>query len=532
MSARSIAVFLLAATLQTNVATVTKIYEHDYASRLVPLLTEVLRFPTAQFEVDGPIAQKAWLAKTAHDLGLNYRDAGLIDEIELTGPPGSPVLGLMVHGDVQPVDADAWSVAPFSGKADETYVYGRGSADDKGPLVQALLAMKALQQSGVARTHTVRLLVGSDEESANTDVTAYLKTHAAPDYTLVLDSNFPVVVGEKGWNSLSVTTDPASERPGVTKPYSVFFINAGLAASIVPDRAEVKLRWKEDGSAVSGSRGLAVSDATGNRETAQPRDPEPPNWQPLMDAINAAPRPPDTRVVMRATGDTLWIVAYGHSAHAGVNLEGGRNALVALARVLDGKLPSGGADDLLAFVRAAGTDIYGTGLGITDRDPLWGRYAVNIATIKPDANDPKRSTLTINIRRIPPRTGPELKTKMEQYVTDFNQRTGASLTATGFYDDEPLGFDPNAKIVRRLLADYGAATGTKNPKPAISGGGTYAKRLPNSIAFGMWFPDKPYPGHDVDEKNPIADLQKGTKVLIHALVDIATRERIEGAFKR
>lgn len=504
MSIRFIAVFVLAATLQTNVAKVTNVYEHDYASRLVPLLTEVLRFPTAQFEVDGPVAQKAWLAKTAHDLGFTYRDAGLIDEIELPGPPGAPVLGLMVHGDVQPVDADAWSVAPFSGKADETYVYGRGSADDKGPLVQALLAMKALAQSGVPRTHTVRLLVGSDEESANTDVTTYLKTHPAPDYTLVLDSNFPVVVGEKGWNSLSVTTDPASERPGVTKPYSVFFISAGLAASIVPDRAEVKLRWKEGAT---------------------------PAWQPLMDTINAAPRPPDTRVVMQAQGDTLWIVAYGHSAHAGVNLEGGRNALVALARVLAGKLPSGGADDLLAFVRAAGIDIYGTGLGITDRNPLWGRYAVNIATIKPDANDAKRSTLTINIRRIPSRTGPELKTKMEEYVAAFNKRTGASLTATGFYDDEPLGFNPNAKIVRRLLADYGATTGTKNPKPAISGGGTYAKRLPNSIAFGMWFPDKPYPGHDVDEKNPIADLQKGTRVLIHALVDIATGKRIEGAFK-
>ncbi|HEX9460150.1 MAG TPA: M20/M25/M40 family metallo-hydrolase, partial [Thermoanaerobaculia bacterium] len=172
MSFQSIAVFLLAATLQTNVAKVTKVYERDYASRLVPLLTEVLRFPTAQFEVDGPVAQKAWLAKTAHDLGFTYRDAGLpvssIVEIELPGPPGAPVLGLMVHGDVQPVDADAWSVAPFSGKADETYVYGRGSADDKGPLVQALLAMKALDQSGVPRTHTVRLLVGSDEESANT----------------------------------------------------------------------------------------------------------------------------------------------------------------------------------------------------------------------------------------------------------------------------------------------------------------------------------------------------------------------------
>src|SRR5213079_3219531 len=106
-----------------------------------------------------------------------------------------------------------------------------------------------------------------------------------------------------------------------------------------------------------------------------------------------------------------------------------------------------------------------------------------------------------------------------------------SLEPGGFYGDEPLAFDPNSKIVRRLLADYGQAAGVKNPRPSISGGGTYAKRLPNSIAFGMWFPDKPYPGHDVDEKNPIADLQKGTRVLIRALVDIATGQRIIAPFK-
>ena len=149
---------LLAATLRSNVASVTKVYERDYAKQLVPLLSEVLQFPTTQFDAEAHAAQKAWLAKTAHDLGFVYRDAGLIDEIELPGPQNAPVLGLMVHGDVQPVDVDEWFFPPFIGKFDETYVYGRGSADDKGPLVQALLAMKALERSGVARTHTVRLL--------------------------------------------------------------------------------------------------------------------------------------------------------------------------------------------------------------------------------------------------------------------------------------------------------------------------------------------------------------------------------------
>src|SRR4051812_12465623 len=196
---------LLAATLQSRVASVVKIYDQNHAKKLVPLLTEVVSIPTTQFDADGHIAQKAWLAKAANDLDLTYRDAGLIDEIELPGPPNAPVLGLMVHGDVQPVEADDWFFPPFGGKFDETYVYGRGSADDKGPLVQALLAMKALERSGVARTHTVRLLIGSDEESTNKDVTTYLKTHQPPDYTLVVDSNFPVIAGEKAWNSLSLT---------------------------------------------------------------------------------------------------------------------------------------------------------------------------------------------------------------------------------------------------------------------------------------------------------------------------------------
>jgi succinyl-diaminopimelate desuccinylase len=66
----------------------------------------------------------------------------------------------------------------------------------------------------------------------------------------------------------------------------------------------------------------------------------------------------------------------------------------------------------------------------------------------------------------------------------------------------------------------------------VSGGGSYAKRLPNSIAFGMWFPGKPYPGHDVDERIPVEDLHRGTHVLIAALCDIACGPKIDAPFAR
>jgi predicted dipeptidase len=497
--------FLASLLLAATVDPVLARYESHEAKHLVPMLSEVIRFSTHQHDAEAHAAQKAWLMKVAKDMNFVARDAGKITELELPGPPNAPVLGLVIHGDVQPAEADAWSFSPFEGRVENGYVLGRGSADDKGPLIQALLAMKSLAETDLARTHTIRLLVGSEEESSSTEMKEYLETHTAPDYSLVLDSEFPVVVGEKAWDGLALVTS-LTDRSSPSKPYTVTFIDAGLAPSIVPDRAEVKLRW------VKGT----------------------PRWDKLIAELRAKKLPEGTRLVVDGgDGNELRVITYGKSAHSGVNLSGGRNALVALARLLEGKLPAGGADDLFAFARLAGQDLHGTGLGITDRDPVWGRYGVNVGTVKPLEGDPSKRVLYINLRRIPPRTAPQSKAHLTEFVKRFNQRTGAALTIDeqlSYFLDEPLGFDTNGKLVRRLMAAYSRATGEKKPKPAISGGGTYAKRLPNAIAFGMWFPGKPYPGHDVDEKIPIEDLQRGTRVLIHALVDLATGPKIEAPF--
>lgn len=495
--------FIFTLAVVTNVQRVeTRFVKHEQ-KQLVPMLQEVVRFPTYAGNAEVHAAQKAWLAAKAKELGFVSRDAGKITEIELpANTPNAPVLGLVVHGDVQAVEADRWTFPPFSGKADAQYVYGRGAADDKGPLVQALLAMKALKESGIVRTSTVRLLVGSEEESAAGEMPEYVKTHAPPYLSLVLDSEFPVIVGEKAWNALSVASSPTSERGLTTLPYRVEKLTAGLGPSIVPDHAELVLRWR------SGA----------------------PDWTSLTNALKQFAMPDGTTLELKPSGETLELIAHGRSAHAGVNLQGGRNALVGLARAIQGRLPEGGADDLLAFARIAGLDFSGSGLDITDKDPVWGTYAVNVATIAPVEGKPDQSQLVINIRRTPPRTGQQLREHLNGVVARFNERTGASLAADGFYDDEPLGFRTDSKIVVRLLDVYEQATGER-AKPAISGGGTYAKRLPNAIAFGMWFPGKPYPGHDVDEKNPIADLVSGTKVLIHALVDLATGPPIEKPFE-
>ncbi len=464
-------------------------YDAKLAPRAVPLLQEVLRFPTVQGDVKAREAQQAWVKQVGTELGFVVRDAGLVTEVELPGPDGAPVLGLVVHGDVQPVD-DHWTIPPFQGAVKDGFVLGRGAADDKGPLVQALLAMKALKEAGPARTHTIRLLVGSDEESTNLDIASYLKDHAAPDYSLVLDSGFPVVVGEKAWSALTLTTASADRGEAGNRPHALS-LEAGLATSIVPDRAELVL-------------------------SALPGD--------LATRLKAKPLPPGIRMEIR----DAHITTFGRAAHGGVNLEGGRNALVALARIMEGELPPGGADDLLAFARQAGQDLYGTGLGLTESDPVFGRCAVNVATIK-SAGD-GRLALTINVRATPKLYGPALEAHFKSVVTRFSEPRGAAFEVGGFFGDPPLAFDPDSKLVKRLMADYARATGHAE-KPAISGGGTYAKRLPHAIAFGMWFPGKPYPGHDVDEKLPIADLHAGVHVLLEALGDLACGKPLVEPFK-
>jgi len=478
-------------------------YDDELAKRMVPLLEEAIRFPTFQGNTAARDAQQAWLMKTASDMGFVAKDMGKIVEVDLPGPAGAPVLGLVVHGDVQPVMASAWSIPPFDGVTKDGFVLGRGSADDKGPMIQALLAMKAFEQAGPARTHTIRLLVGSDEESDSIDFKEYLEANRPPDYSLVLDYVFPVVVGEMAWTGLYVEATPGA-RTNAELPFRIETLEAGLAPSIVPDRALLTLQW---------IRGL-------------------PSWGSLIERLSARPLPEGTRLeFVQALGDDarLTIVAHGKSAHGGVNLEGGRNALVALARVTEGLLPASGENDLLAFARLAGLDLHGTGLGLTENDPIWGRYLVNVATVKP--RDDGRLRLTIVLRRPPPRTGPQIRAHLQKVVASFNKRAKASLTVDGYWDDEPLSFDPEAKLVKRLLAAYAGATGAPAP-PAIAGGGTYAKRLPNSIAFGMWFPGKPYPGHDVDEKIAIDDLHRGTRVLIAALADLACSPRINRPFDR
>ena len=77
---------------------------------------------------------------------------------------GEHVVGVLCHVDVVPA-GDGWESNPFEGVVKDGKLFGRGTVDDKGPLVCALYAAKHLRDNGMIPDDSrIRIVVGGDEE--------------------------------------------------------------------------------------------------------------------------------------------------------------------------------------------------------------------------------------------------------------------------------------------------------------------------------------------------------------------------------
>lgn len=132
-------------------------------------------------------------------------------------------LVLMAHYDVVPVDAsDEWTYPPFEGRIADGSVYGRGTLDDKGPLIVILEAVENLLADGFQPSRDVYLSFGGNEETyglaAKAIAEAFRTRGIVPWLVLdeggaVVDSPLPFVpgraamigVGEKGVLTLALT---------------------------------------------------------------------------------------------------------------------------------------------------------------------------------------------------------------------------------------------------------------------------------------------------------------------------------------
>ena len=134
--------------------------------------------------------------------------------------------GVLVHLDVVPVgggwDSDPWTLTERDGK-----LYGRGTADDKGPALAALYAVKAILDEGLAPKKKIKFIFGCDEESGWGCMKHYKTVEEMPAMGISPDADFPVINCEKGILHLKLT---------FAKPDGVQSLNGGQRPNMVADK--------------------------------------------------------------------------------------------------------------------------------------------------------------------------------------------------------------------------------------------------------------------------------------------------------
>jgi acetylornithine deacetylase/succinyl-diaminopimelate desuccinylase-like protein len=110
---------------------------------------------------------------------------------EFAAPRGAPVVVLYNHLDVQPAarEAEGWRTEPFRFVRRGDRYFGRGTTDDKGPALAALLGVVAAREAGVPVG--VRLLWELEEEIGSPSLEPVLRALAArgrPHSVVISDS--------------------------------------------------------------------------------------------------------------------------------------------------------------------------------------------------------------------------------------------------------------------------------------------------------------------------------------------------------
>ena len=182
----------------------------------------------------GPRAALDKTLELAAGMGFATRNCeNYIGYAELAGKDPEKYLATICHVDVVPV-GNGWTADPFTMRIQDGWLLGRGVADDKGPMVATLYALKFLKEQGYELRYPIRALAGTNEETHMQDVDYYLKNYPAPAFCFTPDAEFPVCNGEKGLFGAKIVSPVCN---GV-----IVEIEGGVANNAVPDRASALVR--------------------------------------------------------------------------------------------------------------------------------------------------------------------------------------------------------------------------------------------------------------------------------------------------
>lgn len=383
---------------------------------------------------------------------------------------GEEMVAVLCHLDVVP-EGEGWTVPPYEGRVVDGRIYGRGTMDDKGPALCALYALKAVKDAGLPLKRRVRLIFGLNEETGSADMKYYTEHGGEiPVMGITPDGEYPLINGEKG-----LVTQTFVRELHQTGDIRLVELSGGTAHNIVPERASALLACP---------RALAEKIAARR--------------------VN--------KVSCTLTPEGLRIEAQGVGAHGGTPGQGenaaGRLLLFLSALPLEGELKE--VVDLLAG--KIGMEWDGSSLGIAMADELSGPLTMNMGVVRLEGE-----TLTVKLNYRYPVTrhyeecGP-------QVMTAF---TGAGFRETHILHKEALYMPADSPLVSKLMKVYMDYTGDRSARPKCIGGGTYAKMIPNTLAFGPIFPGDEVREHKPDEYMELSRLLDNTKILASAICELA-----------
>ena len=210
----------------------------------------------------------AYVLKRGAELGFTGRDVdGYCGYLEYGA--GEELVTVLGHLDVVP-EGTGWTYPPYAAEIHDGKIYARGAIDDKGPMVAAMYALKAVKESGVSLKRRVRLLFGLNEETGCECMKHYVeKGEELPAFGFTPDGDFPIIHGEKG---ICTVLYHHELRPG---SHAITRLYGGMALNAVPAEAAAELNWPESERAkvlLRQAEGITVSETeNGLRVTAKGR---------------------------------------------------------------------------------------------------------------------------------------------------------------------------------------------------------------------------------------------------------------------
>lgn len=385
-------------------------------------------------------------------------------------------LDILAHMDVVPA-GEGWSVTePYEPVVKGGKLFGRGTADDKGPAVAALYGMRAVKELGIPLSKNVRLILGTDEECGSSDIAYYYEKEKEAPMTFSPDAEFPVINIEKGRleGHFHVNFQESGELPRLVG------MEAGIKANVVPGKAKAVVEGVdlETLERVSGE----MKEETGISFTFEGNFPE------------------------------IRITAKGEGAHASTPQEG-KNALTGLLLFLT-RLPLAPCPKMdgvkaLAELFPQG-DTWGRAAGIAMEDELSGALTLAFTML----NISEKGLEGVFDSRCPICAN-------EENVLGAVKKNMAAKGVTLDTDTmiPPHHVDGNSHFVKTLLACYEEYTGLKGSCES-TGGGTYVHHLENGVAFGAALPGTDNRMHGADEFAVVDELLVSAKIFAQAIVEL------------